>query len=99
MRDLKERFEELDTVPAPELQRQIQTRVQRLEGAGRVASSAWLPQVVAAAAILALGIGLAVIFHFARMSVPARPLPTPSIKPGVMACADRPPPPHPPPHT
>ncbi len=50
MRDLKERFEELETVPAPDLQRQIQTRVQRLEGAGRVASSAWLPQVVAAAA-------------------------------------------------
>jgi hypothetical protein len=97
MRDLKKRFEELDTVPSPELQRQIQTRVQRLEGAGRVASSAWLPQVVAAAAIVALAIGLAIIVHYARMSVPARPLPTPSIKPGVVAWVNRPAPAYSPP--
>jgi hypothetical protein len=97
MRDLKKRFEELDTVPAPELQRQIQTRVQRLEGAGRVASSGWLPQVVAAAAIVLLGIGLAVIFHFARMSAPAKPAPIPSIKPGIVAWVDRPAPAYTPP--
>jgi hypothetical protein len=90
MRDLKERFEELDTMPAPDLQRQIQTRAQRLKGAGRVASGAWLLQVFAAAAIVVLGIGLAVIFHFARTSAPTKPAPTPPITPGVVAWVDRP---------
>jgi hypothetical protein len=90
MRDLKERFDELDTMPAPDLQRQIQTRVQRLEGAGRVPSGAWLPQVIAAAAIVVLGIGLAVIFHFARISAPTKPAPTPPIAPGIVAWVDRP---------
>jgi hypothetical protein len=97
MRDLKERFDELDAMPAPDLQRQIQTRVQRLEGAGRVASGAWLLQVIAAAAIVVLGIGLAVIFHFARISAPTKPAPSPPITPGVVAWVDRPAPAYSPP--
>jgi hypothetical protein len=97
MRDLKERFEELDTIPAPDLQRQIQTRAQRLEGAERLASRAWLPQVFAAAAIVVLGIGLAVIFHFARTSAPTKPVPTPTITPGIVAWVNRPAPAYSPP--
>jgi hypothetical protein len=97
MRELKERFEQLEGLQAPDLQRQIQTRAQRLEGAGRVASGAWLPQVFAAAAIVVLGIGLAVIFHFARTSAPTKPAPTPTVTPGIVAWVDRPAPAYSPP--
>src|ERR1700686_2398301 len=97
MRELKERFEELDTMPAPDLQRQIQTRAQRLEGAREVASGALLPPLFAAAAIVVLGVGLALIFHFARASSPTRPAPTPSGTPGIVAWVNRPAPAYTPP--
>jgi hypothetical protein len=93
MRDLKERFAELERLQAPDLQQLIQTRVQRLQqperlktGAGRAwrhferprLLTAWTTQVLAAAVIVALAIGLALIFHYARTVGPARPTPIPT---------------------
>jgi hypothetical protein len=93
MRDLKERFAELERLPAPDLQQLIQTRVRRLQQPGRLKTgaerawhhferprllTAWTTQVLAAAVIVALAIGLALIFHYARTVGPARPTPIPT---------------------
>lgn len=93
MSDLKERFAELERLPAPDLQQLIQTRVRRLQQPGRLKTgaerawhhferprllTAWTTQVLAAAVIVALAIGLAVIFHYARTVGPARPTPIPT---------------------
>jgi hypothetical protein len=93
MRELKERFAELERLPAPDLQQLIQTRVQRLQQPGRLKTgaerawrhferprllTAWTTQVLAAAVIVALAIGLALIFHYARTVGPARPTPIPT---------------------
>lgn len=93
MSDLKERFAELERLPAPDLRQLIQTRVRRLQQPGRLKTgverawhhferprllSAWTTQVLAATVIVALAIGLALIFHYARTVGPARPTPIPT---------------------
>jgi hypothetical protein len=93
MRDLKERFAELESLQAPDLQQLIQTRVQRLQQPARLKTgaerawrhferprllTAWTTQVLAAAVIVALALGLALIFHYARTVGPARPTPIPT---------------------
>jgi polyhydroxybutyrate depolymerase len=93
MRDLKARFAELEGLPAPDLQQRIQTRVQRLQQSGRAEAgaerawqpferrrrlTAWTTQILATAAIVAFALGLALIFHYARPVVPAKPTPIPS---------------------
>src|SRR5437016_12566110 len=104
MPDLKERFKGLDEVRGPELQRAIQARASILQRAEyqTTAAEAWeryerrprmttrLTQALAAATILALGVGVAVIFHYARTSGPAHPRPTPSLAPGIVAWVNRP---------
>lgn len=84
MHELKERFQELEQLPAPDLQQLIQLGVQRLRQPDplvSVAEQAWrrynrrrgaplVTQVLAAAAIVAVGVGLALIFH-ARTVAPA----------------------------
>lgn len=105
MPDLKERFRELDEVRVPDLRRAVQTRASSLqrpdhqvtaaEGAlqqyeRRPRMTTRLTQALAAATILALGIGVAVIFHYARTAAPAHPSPTPSLAPGVVAWVNRP---------
>ncbi len=114
MPDLKERFGELDEVRAPDLHRAIQNRVSSLQRPDRqptAAEEAWqryerrprmttrLTQALAAATILALGIGIAVIFHYARTSGPAtpKPTPTPILTPGVVTWVNRPAPAYSPP--
>jgi hypothetical protein len=95
MSDLKERFAELESLPAPDLQQLIQNRVRRLQQPGRLKTgaerawhhferprllTAWTTQVLAAAVIVALAIGLALIFHYARTVGPARPTPIPTTR-------------------
>jgi hypothetical protein len=112
MPDLEERFKGLDEVRAPDLQRPIQARASSLRRPDHQVTAAeeawqryerrprmttWLTPALAAASILALGIGVAVIFHYARTSAPAHPRPTPSLAPGVVAWVNRPAPSYSPP--
>ena len=112
MPDLKERFQALDEMRAPDLHRAIQTRVsslQRPDHQATAAEAAWqqyerrprmttrLTQALAAAMIVALGVGVAVIFHYARTAAPAHPTPTPTLAPGVVAWVNRPAPAYSPP--
>ena len=111
MPDLKERFKGLDEVRVPDLQRAIQARASILQRPEyqTTAAEAWeryerrprmttrLTQALAAATILALGVGVAVIFHYARTSGPAHPRPTPSLAPGIVAWVNRPAPAYSPP--
>lgn len=105
MPDLKERFQALDEARVPDLHRAIQARVsslQRPDHQVTAAEEAWqqyerrprmttrLTQALAAATILALGIGVAAIFHYARTGAPAHPKPTPSLVPGVVTWVNRP---------
>jgi hypothetical protein len=90
MLDLKERFQALDQVPAPDLGRVIDLRARHLvslpgplmgdldeTGGRRVQVET--THLLAAAAIVVLALGLAVIVHFARSGLPSRhgPHPTP----------------------
>ena len=90
MLDLKERFQALDQVPAPDLRRVIELRAGHLaslpgslkgdldETGGR-RFRVETTHLLAAAAIVVLALGLAVIVHFARGGLPSRhgPPPTP----------------------
>jgi hypothetical protein len=89
MVDLKERFQELDQVPAPDLGRVIEVRARHLAsvpgalgsdldaiGGRRFRVSP--TQLLAAAAIVILGVGVAVIIHQARSTAPIRHGPTPT---------------------
>jgi len=92
MVDLKERFQLLDQVPVPELGKAIEVRARHLAsvpgsighdldeaGGRRVRVPA--AHVLAAAAIVVLGLGLAVIIQFARGGLPARHKPPPTPPP------------------
>ena len=89
MVDLKERFQALDQVPAPDLGRVIELRARHLASVpGALGSDPdaiggrrfRVPptQLLAAAAIVILGVGLAVIIHQARITAPVRHAPTPT---------------------
>src|SRR5229473_6187133 len=89
MVDLKERFQALDQVPAPDLGRMIELRARHLASVpGALGSDPdaiggrrfRVPrtQLLAAAAIVILGVGLAVIIHQARSTAPVRHAPTPT---------------------
>lgn len=104
MVDLKERFRALDQVQTPDLENVIQVRARHLSsvpGALRPADADELGasrlrfdgmQLLAAAAILVLAIGLAVLVQFARSGLPSRqtPSPTPSAAPGSGEAGIRP---------
>jgi hypothetical protein len=89
MLDLKERFQALDQVPAPDLGRVIVLRARHLatvpgalgsdpDAIGGRRSRVPSRQVLAAAAIVILGVGLAVIIHQARSTAPIRHAPPPT---------------------
>jgi hypothetical protein len=95
MVDLKERFHALDQVPAPELGRVIELRARHLvavPGALRADLHADVNdrrgitarQLLAAAAILLLGLGLAIIAQFARSEFPAKHKTPPPPPPGQL---------------
>ena len=89
MVDLKERFQALDQVPAPNLERVIELRARHLasvpgalgldpDAIGGRRFRVPPAHLLAAAAILILGLGLAVILHQARSTAPVRHAPTPT---------------------
>ncbi len=89
MVDLKERFQALDQVPAPNLERVIELRARHLasvpgalgldpDAIGGRRFRVPPTQLLAAAAIVILGVGLAVIIHQARSTAPVRHAPTPT---------------------
>src|SRR2546423_9054628 len=89
MVDLKERLQALDQVPAPDLGRVIELRARHLASVpGALGSDpdaiggrrfrVPATQLLAAAAIVILGVGLAVIIHQARITAPVRHAPTPT---------------------
>jgi len=93
MLDLKERFRAIDHVPVPDLTRTIERRSRHLSvvpgalgadpGERRRRRVAPVRQLLAAAAIVILAIGLAVIAQHARGNAPVKHAPSPTPVPGA----------------
>ncbi len=91
MRELKQRFEELERLHAPDLQRRIQVRIQRLQQPDNPVSGAeqawrhrerlWPSQVLAAAAVIVFALVLGVALLHARSRAPVQVHPSPSVAP------------------
>ena len=91
MPELKQRFEELERLPAPDLQRRIQIRIQRLqqpdsplsvaEQAWRHRERLWPSQVLATAAVIVFALVLGVALLHARSRAPVQVHPSPSVAP------------------
>src|SRR2546430_5658987 len=99
MLDLKERFRAIDHVPVPDLTRPIERRSRHLSvvpgalgadpGERRRRRVAPVRQLLAAAAIVILAIGLAVIAQHARGNAPVKHAPSPTPVPGAAGPKDR----------
>jgi photosystem II stability/assembly factor-like uncharacterized protein len=96
MLELKERFNTLDQVAAPDLARTIELRARHLSAVPGAAGAdpgerhrprSWLRprQLMAAVAIMILGLAVAVILEQARSNAPVRhhPTPSPRLAPGA----------------
>lgn len=91
MPELKQRFEELERLPAPDLQRRIQVRIQRLQQADHPVSDAeqawrhrerlWPWQVLATAAVIVFALGLGIALLQVRSRAPVQTHPSPSAAP------------------